>query len=349
MKGIVFALLAAFLFGASTPLAKSLLPQVSPVLMAGLLYLSSGIGLGAYRLICLHTKSSSKEAALSRRDVPWLAGAIVTGGIIAPICLMWGLTVTPASNASLLLNLEAALTALLAWFVFKEHFNARIALGMALIVIGGVCLSWLGRPEGRALWGLLAIFAACLGWAIDNNLTRKISAGDPVQIAMLKGLVAGIVSILLALLTGIKMPAVTALLWSGVIGFFGYGVSLTLFVFALRHIGAARTSAYFSVAPFVGAVISILFLGDKLTTGLIAAAVLMSVGVWLHLTERHEHLHRHEPIKHAHLHSHDEHHQHAHEPNDPPGEPHTHWHQHQELVHAHPHYPDIHHRHSHGN
>jgi drug/metabolite transporter (DMT)-like permease len=347
-RGIGFALLAALLFGASTPLAKTLLPQVAPVLMAGLLYLGSGIGLGIYRLIRSRTNAGgSREAALTRKDLPWLVGAIVAGGIVGPVLLLWGLAATPASSASLLLNLEGVLTALLAWFVFKENFDVRIAFGMGLIAAGGVCVSWIGRPEIGVPWGSFAIIGACLAWALDNNLTRKVSAGDPVQIAMLKGLVAGSVNTVLAFALGAELPAVSAVLATGVVGLFGYGVSLTLFVLALRHIGTARSGAYFSVAPFVGAAISILFLGDKLTFGFGAAVVLMGLGVWLHLMERHKHAHRHEPMEHEHLHTHDQHHQHAHGTNDPTGEPHLHRHQHDELVHSHPHFPDIHHRHGH--
>ena len=347
-KGMIFALSAAALFGVSTPLTKSLLPQVTPMLMAGLLYVGSGVGLVGYSLARSRTKSPGKqEATLARKDLPWLAGAIAAGGVVGPVLLMWGLAATPASSASLLLNLEGVFTALLAWFVFKENFDLRIALGMALIAAGGICLSWMGRPGASVPWRSLAIAGACLAWAIDNNLTRKVSAGDPVQIAMFKGLVAGTVNTALAFALGAKLPTASTLLITGVIGFLGYGVSLTLFVLALRHVGTARTGAYFSVAPFVGAAISILFLGDRLTIGFVVAAVLMGLGIWLHLTERHEHVHQHEPMEHEHLHSHDEHHQHTHDPNDPPGEPHTHRHRHEELVHAHPHYPDIHHRHSH--
>jgi drug/metabolite transporter (DMT)-like permease len=218
---------------------------------------------------------------------------------------------------------------------------------MALIATGGIVVSWSGRPAIGIPLGPLAIVGACLAWAVDNNLTRRVSAGDPVQIALLKGLVAGSANTALGLILGARLPALPTLLATGVIGLFGYGVSLTLFVLALRHVGAARTGAYFSTAPFVGAVISILLLGDKLTIGIGAAAALMGAGVWLHLTERHEHLHRHEPMEHEHLHYHDEHHQHTHGPNDPPGEPHSHRHRHEELIHSHPHYPDIHHRHTH--
>ena len=348
LKGVLYALVAALLFGLSTPLAKVLLPQVAPVLMAGLLYLGSGVGLAGYWLVWDRRKTAGrKEARLERKDWSLLAGAIAAGGVIGPVLLMWGLAATPASSASLLLNLEGVLTAMLAWFVFRENFDARIALGMALIAAGGVCLSWVGRPEVGVPWSSLAIVGACFAWAIDNNLTRKVSAGDPVQIAMLKGLVAGSVNTVLGFLLGAKMPPASLLLSTCFVGFFGYGVSLTLFVLALRHIGTARTGAYFSTAPFVGAAVSILFLGDNLTMGFVVAALLMALGVWLHLTERHEHKHRHESLEHEHLHTHDEHHEHAHSPNDAPGEPHSHRHRHADLAHSHPHYPDTHHRHGH--
>ena len=348
MKGVIYALMAAVLFGLSTPLAKSVSPHVEPVLLAGLLYLGSGIGLGVYSLLRLARKqSASREASLSRTDAPWLAGAILTGGVVGPVLLLWGLAQTSAASASLLLNLEGVLTALLAWFVFKENFDARIAWGMALIATGGICLSWMGRPVVGVPWGSLAIVGACFAWAVDNNLTRKVSAGDPVQIALLKGLVAGGVNTVLGLWLGAKLPNFSVLLAVGLIGFFGYGLSLTLFVLALRHIGTARTGAYFSIAPFVGAAVAVAFLGDSLSIGFVIAAALMAAGVWLHLTERHEHTHHHDPQEHNHRHTHDEHHKHTHAPDDPPGDPHTHAHRHEELTHAHAHYPDIHHRHGH--
>ena len=347
-RGVSCALMAAMLFGLSTPLAKLASPRVEPVLLAGLLYLGSGVGLGIYA--ALHrvgSRGKPREAALKRADAPWLAGAILTGGMIGPLLLMWGLAQTPASSASLLLNLEGVCTALLAWFVFKENFDARIAWGMALITLGGVCLSWMGSPAGGVAWGALAIVGACLAWAVDNNLTRKVSAADPVQITMLKGLVAGGMNTALGLSLGAKIPSSSVLMAVALIGFFGYGLSLVLFVLALRHIGTARTGAYFSIAPFVGAATAIVLLGDSLTAGFCLAATLMGAGVWLHLSERHEHAHRHEPMEHEHAHLHDEHHQHTHVPGDPPGEPHSHIHRHGELVHAHAHFPDIHHRHNH--
>jgi drug/metabolite transporter (DMT)-like permease len=347
-RGIVFALLAVCLFGVSTPLAKVLLPKLNPFLMAGLLYLGSGIGLGAYSLLRKGNPAArSQEASLVRADWPWLAGAIFSGGVLGPVLLLWGLAATPASTASLLLNLEGVFTALLAWFVFKENFDTRIALGMALIVLGGLCLSWMGRPEVGVPWSSLSIVGACFAWAIDNNLTRKLSAGDPVQIATLKGLLAGTVNTALALLLGAGLPALPLLLGAGLIGLVGYGISLTLFVLALRHVGTARTGAYFATAPFVGSGVSIIFLSDSLTIGFFVAATFMGLGVWFHLTERHEHEHSHEVMDHEHAHVHDEHHQHSHDQSDPTGEPHSHRHRHADLAHSHPHYPDIHHRHPH--
>lgn len=342
--GVACAIGAAALFGVSTPLAKQLLPSIEPILLAGLLYLASGLGLAAYRVARGH--KAIVEARLARRDVPWLVAAIVSGGVIGPVLLMAGLARTPASSASLLLNLEGVFTVLLAWFVFKEHFDRRIAAGVVFISVGAFTLSWSGRPELGVPWGALAIAGACLAWAVDNNLTRHVSAADPVQIAMLKGLCAGAVNTCVAVLLGAKLPPSGHLAAVGLVGFFGYGVSLVLFVLALRHLGTARTGAYFSLAPFVGAAVSILWLHESVTAGFGVAAALMSTGVWLHLTERHEHEHTHDAIEHEHLHHHDAHHQHAHGPQDS-ADPHSHWHRHEPLTHRHPHYPDVHHRHGH--
>jgi drug/metabolite transporter (DMT)-like permease len=343
--GVACAIGAAALFGVSTPFAKRLLPSVEPALMAGLLYVGSGLGLAAYRMA--RGNRAGKEARLTRRDLPWLAAAVVSGGVIGPVLLMAGLSTTPASSASLLLNLEGVFTVLLAWFVFKESFAHRIAIGVLLISAGAFTLSWLGPPEIGVPWGAVAIAAACLAWAVDNNLTRHVSAADPVQIAMLKGLCAGAVNAGVSVLLGAKLPSIASLAVIGLVGFFGYGVSLVLFVLALRHLGTARTGAYFSLAPFVGAAVSIVWLHESVTAGFVVAAALMSVGVWIHLTERHEHQHTHDAMEHEHLHHHDLHHRHTHAPSDSVGEPHNHWHRHERLTHRHPHYPDVHHRHEH--
>ena len=343
--GVIAALGAAILFGAGTPLAKWLLADMTPGMLAGLCYLGSGTGLIIYRWLI-----SAEPVRLSRSDLGWLAGATLSGGAIAPLLLMTGLSRISAGPASLLLNAEGVLTALLAWAVFREHVGQRIAIGMLAIAVGAVLLSWPDDLSVHALWPALAILGACLAWAIDNNLTRKISASDASWITAIKGLVAGSVNLILAFSVGDLLPPLLVAGEAMAMGFLSYGVSLALYVVALRHLGTARTGAYFSIAPFVGATIAVLA-GEPLTWPLAAAGVLMGSGVWLHLTERHDHEHSHETLAHEHEHVHDEHHQHDH-----PGQPdlvmtdglrHSHWHRHQALVHSHEHYPDTHHRHGH--
>lgn len=344
---IVYALISAALFGISTPAAKILVGTVHPAVLAGLLYCGAGFGIAVLRRVLPSIIASSAEVALARSDLPWLAGAIVSGGVIGPLLLMAGLARTDAAAASLLLTLEGAATALMAWFIFHENFDRRIALGMCFVVAGAAVLSWSGTPTVDSVIGPIAIVGACLAWGLDNNLTRKVSLADPLQIVQLKGLIAGPFSLVLGLILGAALPALSAILIAGVVGFFGYGVSLALFVVALRHLGTARTGAYFSTAPFLGSVAAIIALGEPITAQLAIAGVFMAVGVWLHLTERHEHEHVHEPMAHAHPHMHDEHHRHAHNAMDPPGESHTHFHQHARLRHSHPHVPDMHHVHQH--
>jgi drug/metabolite transporter (DMT)-like permease len=348
-KGVVYALLAAALFGASTPFAKSMVGHVEPVMLAGVLYLGSGLGLSFFYLLRSVTRRTRRDetAGLTARDLPWLAGAIAAGGIGGPVLLMFGLSVTPASSASLLLNMEGVLTSMLAWFVFRENFDRRIFAGMLLIVLAGALLSWEQAPALGVPWGPLAIVGACLCWGIDNNLTRKVSASDAVQIAGVKGLVAGSANLALALLLGLQLPPVSTALMAGVVGLSGYGLSLVMFVLALRHLGTARTGAYFSAAPFVGAAVSMAMLGDQPGLLFWVAAALMGAGIWLHLTETHEHEHEHEPLAHSHSHSHDAHHRHTHDFEWDGMDPHVHPHQHQPMRHTHKHYPDIHHRHAH--
>ena len=350
-KGVGLALGAALLFGASAPVAKGLLHAVSPQLLAGLLYLGSGTGLLllwlARRRLTSSARGSAGEAPLGRKDLPWLAGAILAGGVLGPLLLMIGLGRTPASVASLMLNLEGVLTAFLAWVVFREHVHRRIALGMAAIVAGGILLSREGHLAWGGLTGPLAVVGACLAWAVDNNLTQKISASDPIQITMLKGLVAGATNTAIALGLGARWPSGPVLASAAAVGFLGYGVSLVLYVRALRELGTARTGAYFSFAPFIGAALGLLLWHEPVTVGFLAAGALMGLGLWLHLTEHHAHRHTHEALEHTHSHVHDMHHRHDHGADDPPGEPHTHRHSHEALTHGHPHYPDIHHRHAH--
>jgi len=345
--GIVAALAAAVLFGAGTPLAKLLLEHATPWLLAALLYLGSGIGLWLLRRV-----RHSPAAHLAPGEWRWLVGAILSGGVIAPVLLMTGLAAMPASGAALLLNAESVFTALLAWFAFKENFDRRIALGMLAIVAGAVVLSWPtgGAVEFASLWPALAVLAACLCWAVDNNLTRKVALSDASWIAMTKGLAAGATNLVVALSMGAAWPGAGSVIGAAVVGFLSYGASLTLFVIALRHLGTARTGAYFSVAPFFGALIALTMLDERLTMNLLLGGALMAVGVVLHLTERHVHEHSHETLEHQHEHVHganDPHHDHEHNLPVQPGTRHTHPHRHTPITHTHPHFPDAHHRHIH--
>ncbi|GAB3245126.1 DMT family transporter [Chitinimonas naiadis] len=329
------------LFGAGTPLAKLLLATTNPWLLAGLLYLGSGLGLSLFRLL-----TGAAPVKLPATERPWLLGAILAGGVAGPVLLMLGLSAMPASGASLLLNAEGVFTALLAWFAFKENFDRRIALGMLAILAGALVLSWPGEARFAGVWPALAVLGACFAWGIDNNLTRKVSLNDATRIAATKGLVAGAVNLSLALFMGASLPAWAQLAGAATVGFFAYGVSLALFVLGLRHLGTARTGAYFSVAPFFGALLAIL-LGESLTVPLLLAGSLMALGVWLHLTERHEHEHHHDLLEHEHEHVHDEHHQHEHAEPVAPGIKHSHRHRHLPMSHSHAHFPDAHHQHEH--
>jgi drug/metabolite transporter (DMT)-like permease len=351
-QGVMYAIGAALLFGMGTPLAKLLLADVGPLMLAALLYLGSGLGLALVRAV-------RRERAVLPQGGQWfwLGGAVLAGGVAGPVLLMLGLQKFPAADASLLLNSEGVLTALLAWFVFKENFDRRIALGMLAIVAGGLVLSW-PRDGGSGSAGIvpaLLIVAACLAWAIDNNLTRKVALLDAGFIAMSKGLVAGSVNLGLAWTTGASLPDAAIVAQAAVLGFASYGASLVLFVLALRHLGTARTGAYFSIAPFAGALLAVALLGESITLPLLLGGMLMAIGVALHLTERHSHVHNHEPLLHDHEHTHgcsdgadgDVHHAHSHAEPVAPGATHQHLHQHASLAHTHAHFPDAHHRHGH--
>ena len=344
---VVYALVSAALFGVSTPAAKALVGSVHPVVLAGLLYCGAGVGIALLRRLLPRIVPGAPQVELTRSELPWLAGAIGAGGVIGPLFLMVGLSHTDAATASLLLTLEGAATALMAWFIFHENFDSRIALGMTCLVGGAAILSWTAVPTFEGLFGPLAIVGACVAWGLDNNLTRKVSLADPLQVVEIKGLIAGPFNLLLGILLGVPLPNVAVIPIAGVVGFVGYGLSLALFVMALRDLGTARTGAYFSTAPFIGSATAIVAFGDPVTPQLLIAGALMAVGVWLHLSERHEHEHFHEAMAHSHPHVHDEHHRHIHRSGDPAGEPHTHFHEHKPMRHSHPHVPDMHHTHRH--
>lgn len=346
LRPIAFALVAAALFGMSTPAAKSLVGTVHPLVLAGLLYAGSGAGLSAW--LAVRRLSGAGEAlGLRGTDFVWLGGAVVSGGVLGPVMLMLGLKDASAASASLLLNLESVFTALIAWFAFRENFDRRIALGMALIVAGGVLLSLEPGEPGGLRSGALLIAGACLAWAVDNNFTRRISSGNASAIAAIKGSAAGAFNLCLAAAAGTPWPAAGAGLLAAAVGLAGYGVSLVLFVLALRGLGAARTGAYFSTAPFFGVLVALIALGEAPPMLFWAAAAAMAAGVWLHVSERHGHAHTHEPLTHEHAHCHDAHHQHAHDFAWDGREPHQHAHTHAALTHDHQHFPDIHHRHRH--
>ena len=310
-NAVLAALAAASLFGASTPFAKQYVGDLSALLLAGLLYLGSGVGLFSIRLL---RDRGWQQPGLTRSQWPWLLGAIASGGVAGPTLLMLGLARMSAATASLLLNLEGVLTALLAWLVFREATDRRVIAGMLLIALGALVLSWPGAGVNVASGGSGAalLLGACLCWALDNNLTRQVSDVDALFVAGLKGLSAAVVNIALALASGQSLPA-----WSVtgpvlLIGLLGYGLSLTLFVLALRQLGAARTGAYFSAAPFIGAAIAVGWFGESTSPLFWGAGLLMAAGLWLHLTERHSHPHWHGNMQHSHPHFPDVEHRHEH-------------------------------------
>lgn len=340
-RGVQAALVAAILFGAGTPLAKLLLGQVSPWLLAGLLYCGSGLGLGLLRLI-----RRAPRVRLAKGELFPLVGAVFFGGVVGPLLLMVGLSAMPASGASLLLNAESVFTAVLAWVVFSENVDRRVFAGMVAIVIGAIVLSVPGGAQLGSPWASAAVLGACLAWALDNNLTRKVALNDATWLAAVKGMVAGPVNLALALAVGSALPAATAVGAALAVGFVTYGVSLALFIVGMRHVGAARAGAYFSVAPFFGAVLAV-SLGEAVTVPLLVAGAFMVLGVWLHLSERHRHPHTHRMVTHSHAHAHGVHHQHEHADGVEVFEGHVHEHTHEPLEHTHDHFPDAHHSHDH--
>jgi len=344
--GIAPALVAAIFFGASTPLARALVGTINPAWLAGCLYAGSGIGLAIVLALRCVGRRSRGAPPLSRSDLPWLAATIVSGGVVAPLLFTFGLRHTPGATASLLLNLETVLTVVLAWFVFREHYSTRVVIGMALIVAACAVLGWEGRQLGAG-GGAPLIALACLGWALDNNLTRKIAGSDALAIAASKGLCGGAVNLALAASFGGASPALSQAVAAGAVGLLGYGLSLVLFIVSMRSLGTARASAYFATAPFFGVAVAFAILSEPAQSAFWIALPFMAVGVWLHLTERHDHRHTHEAMLHDHVHRHDEHHRHAHDFPWDGTEPHAHPHAHDAITHAHAHAPDLHHRHEH--
>lgn len=348
---IIQALVAAGLFGISVPLAKLLLGEMQKITLAALLYLGSGMGLLVYRgLRRIWSGSASGEARLNKNDAFWLIGAILTGGVSAPIVLMFSLQNTPAATASLLLNFEGVATTLIATFAFKETAGRRIGFAIIFITVASIMLSMkLGESWGVS-FGALGVLCACTLWGIDNNFTRNISAKDPTAIVIIKGLCAGSFSLILAIFLGNSFPKWIVVVAALVLGCFSYGVSIALFVFSLRSLGAARTSALYGTSPFVGVVVSFLLFREAPDMLFLLSLPLMIVGVYLLFSEKHDHLHTHVAIEHDHVHRHGEHHIHEHAFKEiSKREKHSHLHKHKPITHKHFHRPDIHHRHSHEN
>jgi drug/metabolite transporter (DMT)-like permease len=346
---IIQAIFAAILFGASAPLSKVLLGELDPIPLAGFLYLGSGLGAVIVMLFQgKRGKGQNLEAQLTRPDFPWLSGAIIAGGIIAPIFLLIGLRITPASTASLLLNFETVATAMIAGLIFKEAIDKHIFWAIALITFASILLSWSSEGWGFSPAALL-ILAACFFWGLDNNFTRNISSKDPLVIVSIKGLVAGSFSLILALILGNPFPPMMIILLALLLGAICYGLSIYLIILSMRHLGSTRAYALFAIAPFAGMLLSFLLMNDKPLWNFWPGIVLMIVGTWIMISENHAHDHTHEPLFHTHKHCHpDEHHDHMHQPGEflIHGE-HSHEHQHASLDHEHKHTPDLHHRHFH--
>ncbi|MDI6879090.1 MAG: EamA family transporter [Desulfitobacteriaceae bacterium] len=343
------ALFAAALFGASAPLSKLLLGEITPTLMASFLYLGSGIGLFLMRYFPGSDTRFSDEARLTKNDWPWLIGALLAGGIAAPIVLMFGLKNTPASTASLLLNFEGVATTVIAVAAFKEAVGKHLWMAVLLITTASILLSWDSAGRWGFSLGSIWVLSACVLWGIDNNFTRNVSAKDPLSIVTIKGLSAGTFSLILSVILGFSLPSLKFVLLAMILGFFSYGLSIVLFIRALRELGSARTSALFGTAPFVGAVLSLLLFRENQSTLFFLSLPIMIMGAGFLLKEEHEHLHEHESTAHEHRHCHNEaHHTHCHSDNQiPKSGYHSHVHEHESIIHEHQHTPDIYHRHAH--
>ncbi|WP_338870900.1 DMT family transporter [Myxococcus stipitatus] len=323
VAGAVLGLSAAALFGVSAPVAKLLLPSSTPLMLAALLYLGGGLGLTALELLRgLRTPPPDRrEAPLARKDVPLLLGVILCGGVVGPVLMLVGLQRLTGVAASLMLNLEGPFTIILALLVFGEHLGRAGALAAGLIMAGATVL---GLQEGELrgdVLGILALAGACLAWAVDNNLTQRLSLKDPLALVRFKTLGSGSCTLLLALLTGQSLPTGTVLGAALVLGFASHGVSIVLDAYSLRLVGAAREAAYFATAPFVGALVAVPLLGEHLRPLDLLACGLMAGGVVLLLRERHAHVHTHAALEHEHLHTHDLHHSHEPPPASPPPSP----------------------------
>lgn len=295
-RGAQIALVAAVLFGISTPLTKPFLKETSSFFTAGLLYFSSGISIYIFRKL-----TGAQSIKMNHSERTYFGLAVACGGIVAPVFLLTGLSLISASDASILLNLESVLTALIAWFIFKENFDKKILVGMLSIFFGACIISWNGNFEFNQAIGTILILLASTFWALDNNFTRNVISIDPTWIASTKGLIAGSTNLAVALLLGDQIPPLKTLAAVSVIGVFSFGLSLILFIVAMRQVGTSRAGAYFAIAPFFGAIVAFI-LGDPVTLQFGIAAIFMGFGIYLHISEDHHHEHYHFEALHCHSH-----------------------------------------------
>lgn len=337
---VLSCLVAALLFGASTPASKALLGSIGPFTLAGLLYLG-----GALAVLPISFRGGSAELRRAPRQRAMLALAVLFGGAVGPVVMLFGLQAASAASVSLWLNAETVATALLAWLFFHEHMDRRTVIAIALVLAGGLLLA---APEGAAGWRAGALVAlACLCWGIDNNLTALISGFTPAQTTAVKGIGAGSVNLAIGLATEGQIPGVAVIAAALVVGAFSYGLSIMLYISGAQQLGASRSQLIFSTSPFLGVLLAWTLLAEPIQPFQIGAAVAMAVGLYVMLTARHEHVHTHEAMHHTHSHRHDDgHHDHVH-PGLPAWVRHTHPHEHSPITHSHPHEPDIHHRHGH--
>lgn len=346
MRGASLALLAAGLFGVSTPLVQHFGKGLGAFSTAALLYA------GAALIGLLSRQRVEREAQLMRGDLPRLLTMAVFGAVLGPVALAWGLQHTSGTSASLMLTLEALFTAMLARLLYRETMDRRVWAAMLLLLAGGVALVLdQGRGGGTQLWGMLAVLVATAAWGTDNTLSRALAERDPGQVVLGKAAIGAAATAVLALVFGEPLPSLAAAVVLFAVGASGYGLSLRFYLLAQRAFGAARTGSVFAFAPFIGAAFAIA-LGDRSGTWVMAVGgVLMMLGVALHLMESHGHEHDHEALAHEHAHDHDDgHHDHTHEAATENGAfagSHSHPHVHAPRRHAHAHVPDAHHRHAH--
>jgi drug/metabolite transporter (DMT)-like permease len=346
LRPVIIVIISAALFGISAPLAKSLVEGMPATELAGLLYLGAFLGLGIFTVVQRMARTHRRYERIARKDVKWLAGSIVSGGVVAPILMVTGLTLISGFTASLLLNLEGVFTALLAVTFFRQREGKRLWAALLIMTLASVLLTYDPSNGAFRIEGTLFLAGAMLFWGLDNNLTQKISGKDPVQISMTKGAVAGTSSIAIAFVIGAPMVFGTGVLYALILGAFSYGASLVLFIMALSKMGSARTAALFAIGPFIGAAVSIPLLGERLEWMMFPAVAMMAAAVWLITREKHAHEHRHTEVTHAHPHGHDDPH-HQHHPGELVAGSHSHLHTHEEMVHSHAHWPDTSHQHDH--